>query len=343
MTHLSITQLTVHYPGTAVPALTNADLHAASGELIAVLGPSGSGKSSLLRAVAGLVPLHGGNILVNGTSILALPPERRGTALMFQQPALFPHLSVLDNVAFGPQMQGVNKKERQARAQQMLHAVQLAGYEQRRPHQLSGGQQQRVALARALATQPRVLLLDEPFAALDPGLRDEMRMMVARLQREHQVTTLLVTHDQSEAALLADRVALVIDGRVQQVAAPENVFARPDNSTVARFVGVHNLVPGTLQANQHSVCSALGTLQTTPTDLLPGPVLICFRPEYLRLSHAEGGVPALVVERQFLATLFRYHVAVADLLLTVLATDGSFAPGAAVNVVLPEPVWVVPC
>jgi len=341
VTHLSIIQLTVRYPGSATSALTNVDLDVQPGELLAVLGPSGSGKSSLLRAIAGFVPPEHGDIRLDGASILHLPPERRGTALMFQQPTLFPHLDVLSNVAFGPQMQGIGKREQQARAQRMLHAVQLAGYEMRRPHQLSGGQQQRVALARALVTQPRVLLLDEPFGALDPAPRDEMRMLVGRLQREHQVTTLLVTHDQSEAALLADRIALVIDGRVQQVAAPETLFAQPANLDVARFVGVHNLVPGQLQADRCTVRSALGVHHAQSADLPPGPATLCIRPEQVRLSGAEGGIPAQIQERQFLGTLFRYRVTVVDLLLTVLSTDGSFVPGEVVNVALPEPVWVV--
>lgn len=341
MTHLSITQLTVRYPRNTVPALAGVHLDVQPGELIVVLGPSGSGKSTLLRTVAGFVPPAGGDILLDGASILGLPPERRSIALMFQQPTLFPHLDVLQNVAFGPQMQGVEKRARQARAKDMLQAVQLAGYGKRRPHELSGGQQQRVALARALVTEPRVLLLDEPFTALDPALRDEMRSLVARLQREQRVTTLLVTHDQSEAALLADRIVLVIDGQVPQVAPPETLFAQPATLQAARFVGVHNLVPGELQVDRRVVCSALGVLHAAPTDGAPGPVFICLRPEQIRLSREGSGVPAQIQARRFLGTLFRYQVAVADLLLTVLSTNGSWAPGDVAQVVLPGSVWVV--
>jgi ABC-type Fe3+/spermidine/putrescine transport system ATPase subunit len=343
LAHLTITNLTVRYAAGTPPAVADLSLEVQPGELVALLGPSGSGKSSTLRCVAGFLQPDCGDITLDDQSILDVAPERRSTALVFQQPTLFPHLSVIGNVAFGLQMQGVSKQERRRLAATMLDAVQMADYSERRPSQLSGGQQQRVALARALVTQPRVLLLDEPFAALDPALRDEMRLLVRRLQHEHNVTTLLVTHDQQEAALLADRVALLIDGRLQQVAPPETFYARPASLAVARFFGAQNFLPGELQSDQYTVRTALGPLTIAHNGLLPGPVTLMIRPEHVRLHQQNGnGIRGRVAERHFLGTLYRYHITTGATSLTALTPDASFAPGDQVEVALPpEHVWAL--
>ncbi len=219
------------------PVLRRMSLSAAGGELLALLGPSGCGKTTALKAVAGLLPIREGSIHLAGEAVNHVPAEKRGVAMVFQSPLLFPHMTVLDNVAFGPRMQRLPGGEAARRAAAALEMVRMSGFEQRRPRQLSGGQQQRVALARALVTQPRVLLLDEPFSALDENLREEMRSLVRALQRELRLTTVFVTHDQEEAAILAGRVALLIDGGIAQAGPPRELFECPRTAPVARFFG----------------------------------------------------------------------------------------------------------
>ena len=213
-----------------------------SGSYVCLLGPSGCGKSSTLRMIAGHESLSEGQIRLDGTRIDTLAPARRGTAMMFQSYALFPHLDVRDNVAFSLRMRGVGRASRERRADEMLELVHMEGHATRRPAQLSGGQQQRVALARALITEPRALLLDEPLSALDPFLRVRMRGELARLQRETGIVFVHVTHSQDEALALADRVVLMNAARVEQVGAPHEVFERPATEFVARFMGGHNVL-----------------------------------------------------------------------------------------------------
>lgn len=207
------------------------------GELVALLGPSGCGKSTLLRVVAGLHAPGAGRILFNGREVNGLPAERRRAAMVFQRPLLFPHLTVAGNVAFGLKMRRMASGEIRQRVAQALHLVQLEGYGDRRPGELSGGQEQRVALARALVIEPDLLLLDEPFSALDPGLRAEMQRLVGDLQRRLGITTIFVTHDQEEAVLLADRIAVLLDGRLAQFDHPRGFYTAPATPEVARFFG----------------------------------------------------------------------------------------------------------
>jgi putative spermidine/putrescine transport system ATP-binding protein len=217
--------------------------HAFSGASYAcLLGPSGCGKSSTLRMIAGHETVTEGDILLGPSNITDLPPAARGTAMMFQNYALFPHLSAIDNVAFSLKMRGVHKPERRRRAGEMLELVDLAELGGRLPHQLSGGQQQRVALARALITEPSVLLLDEPLSALDPFLRLRMRVELKRLQRELDISFIHVTHSQDEAMALADEIIVMNDGRIEQAAAPQAVFNEPKTEFVARFIGGHNVL-----------------------------------------------------------------------------------------------------
>jgi putative spermidine/putrescine transport system ATP-binding protein len=237
---LELVKLTKRYG--AVTAVDAIDLRIPSGSYCCLLGPSGCGKTSTLRMIAGHELVSDGDIILGARNITVLPAAQRGTAMMFQSYALFPHLSVLDNVAFSLKMSGVAKAERHARAQELLKRVAMEPYAQRKPAELSGGQQQRVALARALITEPRVLLLDEPLSALDPFLRGRMRAELKSWQNELGFTFVHVTHSQEEAMALADQVVVMNGGRIEQVGAPHEVFNEPASEFVARFMGGHNVL-----------------------------------------------------------------------------------------------------
>ena len=217
-----------------------------AGEFFAMLGPSGSGKTSCLRLVAGFDLPDAGHVLLDGADVSAVPPFERNVNTVFQDYALFPHMTVLENVAYGPRVRGVAPAERAQRAREMLDLVQLGNQGARRPAQLSGGQRQRVALARALINQPRVLLLDEPLGALDLKLREEMQIELKGLQRRLGITFVYVTHDQGEALSMADRVAVFNKGRIEQLAAPRDLYSRPTTAFVARFVGSANVADAAL-------------------------------------------------------------------------------------------------
>jgi len=232
-----------------VTAVDHVSLSVERGEFFALLGPSGCGKTTLLRLIAGFETPDDGRILIDGTDITAMPPYVRPINMMFQSYALFPHLDVAANIAFGLRQEGMERRRREARIAEMLVLVQMQGYERRRPHELSGGQKQRVALARALAKQPKLLLLDEPLAALDRKLREETRLELTGIQQRLGTTFLVVTHDQEEALGIASRIAVMREGRFEQIGAPAEMYERPASRFVADFVGAVNLfeadtVPG---------------------------------------------------------------------------------------------------
>ncbi len=229
-----------------VVALDGVSLDIASGELLTILGPSGSGKTTLLKVVAGFETPDGGSVKVDGADITTMPPAKRDIGMVFQNYALFPHLTVERNVAFPLEMRNVPKAETERRVAEALGLVELQGYGQRLPRQLSGGQQQRVALARAIVFNPRLLLLDEPFGALDRKLRETMQLEVRRLQRRLGLTTIFITHDQEEALVLSDRIAVMNKGAIQQVASTTEIYERPANDFVADFVGESNIFHGTV-------------------------------------------------------------------------------------------------
>src|SRR5216683_2631886 len=231
--------ITHRYPGGAV-AVENINLDVKGGEIIALLGPSGCGKTTLLRIVAGFIAQSEGRVIIGDEIVDALPPNRRAVGIVFQNYALFPHLTIADNVAYGLAARGMDKTARQREAQRLLDLVQLGSMGERLPRQLSGGQQQRVALARALAIKPSILLLDEPFAALDKNLRLDMQIEVKRLQRLAGTTTILVTHDQEEALSMADRVAVLNQGKLEQYSPPTEVYDAPKSLFVNTFVGTAN-------------------------------------------------------------------------------------------------------
>jgi ABC-type Fe3+/spermidine/putrescine transport system ATPase subunit len=292
-----------HRYGGDAPALEDLSLVVEAGELVALLGPSGCGKTTALKVVAGLLRPTSGDVRVGGRSIIGTPPERRGAAMVFQKPLLFPHMSVARNVGFGLKMRGAPKGETGGRVHEALRRVRMEGFADRAPEELSGGQQQRVALARALVTDPRLLLLDEPFSALDANLREEMRDLVLRLQREGGHTTVFVTHDQEEAVVLADRIALVFDGRLQMYDEPQAFYDRPATREVARFFGATNFIEG--RAENGSVRTPLGNLRLA-SAVPPGAVTLTIRPEAVRLGDGENPFTARIVSAAYLGTQVHY-------------------------------------
>ena len=301
-------------------AVDDVSFELAAGELFCLLGPSGCGKSTLLRLIGGYLSPDAGRIVINERDVTNEPPERRNAGMVFQNYALFPHLSALDNVAFGLRVKGIAKKARIAKANEMLDWVGLTPSERdRRPAHLSGGQQQRVALARALAFDPSLLMLDEPFANLDRLLRERLREETKQVQRRAGITTILVTHDREEAFALGDRIAVMHEGRLLQIGAPEDVYARPANALVAGFLG-HRNVLSQMQAQR------LGIPHTA--------VLL---PERLRL-HREGHHSGIVQRVTFAGARREVSVLVADNLTLEIHLSGDNAPtvGAKVGVEIPD-------
>jgi putative spermidine/putrescine transport system ATP-binding protein len=307
-------------------ALDGVDLHVDAGEFVTLLGPSGSGKTTTLNAIAGFVPLVEGDVLVGERSIAQLSPSRRDLGIVFQSYALFPHMSVGDNVAFPLRARKVPRRERRRLVATALELVRLGGYAERRPATLSGGQQQRVALARAIVFEPKVLLLDEPLAALDKQLRESMQLELKRLQRSVGITTIAVTHDQTEAMALSDRVAIMRDGRIEQVARPVDAYAAPATRFVATFLGEANLVP--------SDC-----------PLVAGPAgdTVLLRPEQIVLDGDGIDPRGTVIEAVFQGERWRLLVDHDGLRLIVSrpSTAPALEPGQAVAVAVAGAVHVV--
>jgi len=303
------------------------------GEFVALLGPSGCGKTTALRALAGLESIDEGRIDIDGRDVQNLPTNRRDIGMVFQSYSLFPHLTVLENVEFGLRMRKVQRAERRARA---LEALALVGLEERGgryAHELSGGQQQRVALARALVTRPRVLLLDEPLSALDAKVRVSLREQIRRIQTELGITTLFVTHDQEEALAVADRVAVMNAGRIEQIGTPEELYRTPATAFVADFVGLSSGLPGELAGSTVSLYGT--TLPVLPGETLSdGAVRVAVRPEDVRFASAPDGIPATVVSSSFLGSLRRTVVRLDDgVLLSVQhGVDEAPVAGDAVSV-----------
>ena len=316
------------YDGAA--AVERLDLDIAAGEFLVLLGPSGSGKTTILSMIGGFVAPTEGRVLIAGEDVTALPPAKRPTATVFQDYALFPHLSVRANVGFGLAMRRVPKPERHRRAEEKLKLVGLEGFGGRSVHQLSGGQQQRVALARAVAVEPKVLLLDEPLGALDLALRRQMQEELVRIQKRLGTTFVHVTHDQEEAMSIADRVIVMSKGRVEDVGPPSRVYLRPASLFTASFMGESNILPGEVveaTSNAAWVRTAVGTLMVPESARVGEPVTLSIRPEQLQIGRAGDGAAPLgsgrVSETSFQGTHLRARVILsatsADLLLRASA------------------------
>jgi putative spermidine/putrescine transport system ATP-binding protein len=347
----------LHRSFGAARALDGFDLALAPGELVALLGPSGCGKTTALRIVAGFDRPDAGRVTLDGTDLTGLPANKRDMGMVFQSYSLFPHLTAGENVGYGPRLRKVPAAERNRQAEELLDLVGMAGLRDRYPHQLSGGQQQRVALARALAVRPKVLLLDEPLSALDAKVRLQLREEIRRIQQEFGITTLFVTHDQEEALSMADRVAVMRAGRLEQCAAPAELYDRPATAFVARFVGTMNHLPGTiLDDGRVRVAGRELEVDATGSEgaLRPGDdVTVLIRPEGLDLEpFAEAaGTASLPGEGRILLATFLG----ASTRVTVRLGDGSeakadlpshraalFPVGSAVRLVpAPRPVLVM--
>ncbi len=269
------------------------NLTVAEGEFVSLLGPSGCGKTTTLQMIGGFVRPDGGRIDLGGQDLTAMPANKRGLGMVFQSYALFPHMTAAQNVSYGLEVRNVGRAERQERVEKALALVGLAQYGGRYPRQMSGGQQQRVALARALVIEPRVLLLDEPLSNLDASLREEMQVELRRIQQQTGTTTILVTHDQTEAMALSDRIVLMRGGKIEQVGAPEEVYSRPDTRFVANFLGKTNLFAATATDGQIVLKDQSWAAPTGAA----GPVTVAVRPE--KVSVADTGLPARVTNRTF--------------------------------------------
>ncbi len=343
MTVVTLENLTRRFGDLA--AVDNLNLEIESGELVAFLGPSGCGKTTTLRMIAGLLEPTSGDVKFDGESMRNTPVERRGAVMVFQQHLLFANMNVEKNVGFGLRMRRMDKGDIRVRVEEMLELVHLEGFEERRADELSGGQQQRVALARALVVEPRVLLLDEPLANLDANLRLEMRDLIRSIQQRMKITTIFVTHDQEEAVMLADRVALMFEGVIQQYAPPRDFYERPANAGVVRFFRNPNLLPGVKRGD--TVTTALGALRLTATDAQPdGEVLVTIRPEDIAVgAHAdENELEVTVTSCVYMGTYTNFLFDVAGQTWQAVVEPTEYAePGARIWVHLPpERVWLVP-
>src|SRR5262245_37653579 len=338
-----------------VGAVAGLDLAVRPGELVALLGPSGCGKTTTLRLVAGFIAPDGGEIRVGdrvlSSPTMVIPPERRRMAMIFQSYALWPHMTVAQNVAYGLRFAGVPRPERERRVEAMLEVVQLGGYGARYPGELSGGQQQRVAVARALVVEPEILLLDEPLSNLDASLREEMRFEIRRLHEQFGITTLYVTHDQAEAMVISDRVAVLRDGRVVQVGAPQELFERPQTRFVAEFIGKTNLIDAVADGPATVARDGL-RLRVAADGLTPRtPAVVSIRPHQIALGPASAsattGLNVLagsVIRASYLGDTVDYQVRLdgRDVVLRVTGpTPARVQPGESVAVTVPPEACVL--
>jgi iron(III) transport system ATP-binding protein len=354
MPGITITGLTKRFG--QVGAVVGLDLAVRPGELVALLGPSGCGKTTTLRLVAGFLAPEAGEIRVGdrvlSSPALVVPPERRRMAMIFQSYALWPHMTVAQNVAYGLRFAGVGRADRDRRVDEMLRAVQLGGYGARYPGELSGGQQQRVAVARALVVEPEILLLDEPLSNLDASLREEMRFEIRRLHERFAITTLYVTHDQAEAMVISDRVAVLRDGRVVQIGPPEELFEHPRTRFVAEFVGKTNLIDAVADGGR-SVARGNLRLRVAADGLAPrARVVVSIRPHQIAIGpsaapRTDGDANVLagtVLRASYLGEGVDYQVALdgSDVVLRVTGpAPARVRPGEPVTVTVPATACVL--
>jgi len=328
---LELQSVTIGYNDQAV--ISKLSLTVCEGELLSILGPSGVGKTTLLKTIAGLTPPIHGAISIDGKNVAGIPADQRDTVLLFQKPLLFPFLTVSENIGFGLKMKKWEKKQIKEKSEEVMELTEISNIGAQKPHQLSGGQQQRVALARALVLEPSILLLDEPFSNLDADLRQKMQRLIQRLQKETETTMLFVTHDQSEAFIISDRIALLIDGQIRQVDTPEKLYKSPATTEVAHFFGNPNILSGTIDD---------GLLHTGKLKIpvhLPGAtqVTAIIRPEDIIISTSQDthGLPGVVIEKRFEGALTRLILQLEHVTLTVLSFSSDFRIDQQIWITLP--------
>jgi iron(III) transport system ATP-binding protein len=331
--YLSLENITKTFPPrggvTEVTAVNNVNLEIEKSELVTLLGPSGCGKTTTLRMIAGFEFPSQGRIILDGQQINSLPPHKRDMSMVFQSYAIFPHLNVFENIAYGLNVQRQSKENIKKRVNTVLELVHLEGYGQRAPNQLSGGQQQRVALARALVMEPKVLLMDEPLSNLDAKLREEMRIEIRRIQQELNITSVYVTHDQIEAMTLSDRIVIMNLGVIEQIGTPTEVYRFPKSHFVANFIGRANFVPGIVaEINKDQLTiKALGNVLTLPNlrpDLLVGDsVTVVIRPEAVKVEKNTGGFEGKISRAVYLGNIIEYDTFVNGETITGHETDPS--------------------
>jgi spermidine/putrescine transport system ATP-binding protein len=319
MNEVELIDVTKRYAGT--PAVDSISMEVLQGEFLTLLGPSGCGKTTLLRLIGGFIHPDQGRVLLSGRDVTLLPPFRRNVTTVFQQYALFPHMNVFDNVAFGLKLRRVGRDELTRRVTDSLEMVRLVGLESRFPQELSGGQQQRVALARSIVLNPRVLLLDEPLAALDLKLRKKMQIELKGLQRKLGISFIFVTHDQEEALTMSDRIAVINTGHVEQIGSAQDIYERPVNQFVADFIGLSNIIQGTVESTDHSHCwirigAHRAGARTPANSILRAEgesVSIMVRPEKIQLQTpaADSGLPGRIQSAIYLGESTRWTVLLA--------------------------------
>ncbi len=329
--YLRLVNVTKVFPGRGgegeVTAVDNVSLTIEEGELVTLLGPSGCGKTTTLRMIAGFEFPSSGEIYLDGKTVNDLPPHKRDMSMVFQSYAIFPHLSVYENVAYGLKVQRLPKKEVEERVATTLDLVELGGYEKRAPNQLSGGQQQRVALARALIMEPKVLLMDEPLSNLDAKLREQMRGEIRRIQKVLGITSVYVTHDQVEAMTISDRVVVMNEGRIDQVGTPTEIYRHPQSQFVADFIGRANFIPGNVRSQHDGRLDVdfMGHTMTVPAAEAHyekgAEVTVVVRPEMMVLNPPEAHVDGVVRSASYLGNVTEYVVEVAGQLLALVESD----------------------
>ncbi len=346
MARLELREISKHF-GRAL-AVDRVTLEVRDGEFLTLLGPSGCGKTTTLRIIAGLIDPDEGEVLLDGSPMQHLPAHRRQTAMVFQSYALFPHMTVHDNIGFGLRMRGMPPDRIRQRVQDALALVELEGLGDRYPRQLSGGQQQRVAVARAIVTQPKVLLFDEPLSNLDAKLRERLRLELRALQQRLGVTTVYVTHDQAEALALSDRVAVMFQGRVVEIGTPREVYRTPRSRLTAEFLGITNLLEGRVTAVSDGRCTVqtpLGPLQAeTISPVRTGdPVTLSFRPEDIRIGRGAGQtITGRILHASYLGSVIDYVVESAGITLRIHEDgSGSRAAGEEITITLPPVAAIV--
>jgi len=299
--------------------LNNINMTIKEGEMVSLLGPSGCGKTTTLKIIAGLIQPDSGDVSFYGSSVLDIPVEKRGAVIVFQDYLLFPHLTIEENIGFGLKMAKVNKKKRKEKVSEMIDLVKLNGHEKKYPNELSGGQRQRVAIARALAVEPKVLLLDEPFSNLDTNLRENMRDFISKIQKEFNITTLLVTHDKEEALMTSDKIAVILNGEIKQFGNPYEIYQKPISKEVADFFGEKNYIKGSII--EGNFISEIGNFKTVFNEY--NKVNAMIKPEDIKIVNYETHISGKVLKKRYAGDRAYYNILIHDKVFNCMSYENN--------------------